>query len=37
MKIILVAAARPNFMKIALLMRAIEKHNQSPATGKVNK
>jgi len=27
MKIILVAGARPNFMKIAPLMRAIEKHN----------
>lgn len=27
MKIILVAAARPNFMKIAPLMRAIQKHN----------
>ena len=32
MKIILVAAARPNFMKIAPLMRAIQKHNAtSPA------
>ena len=29
MKIILVAAARPNFMKIAPLMRAIRKHNAS--------
>jgi UDP-N-acetylglucosamine 2-epimerase (non-hydrolysing) len=29
MKIILVAAARPNFMKIAPLMRAIQKHNAS--------
>jgi UDP-N-acetylglucosamine 2-epimerase (non-hydrolysing) len=28
-KIILVAAARPNFMKIAPLMRAIKKHNAS--------
>jgi UDP-N-acetylglucosamine 2-epimerase (non-hydrolysing) len=32
MKIILVAAARPNFMKIGPLMRAIQKHNAaSPA------
>jgi hypothetical protein len=29
MKIILVAAARPNFMKIAPLMRAIQKHNSA--------
>ncbi len=27
MKIALVAGARPNFMKIAPLMKAIEKHN----------
>ena len=35
MKIILVVGARPNFMKIAPLLRAIEKHNashQSPVT-----
>jgi len=30
MKIILVCGARPNFMKIAPIMRAIEKHNDSP-------
>ena len=30
MKIILVAGARPNFMKIAPLIRAIDKHNASP-------
>ena len=29
MKIILVCSARPNFMKIAPIMRAIEKHNDS--------
>lgn len=29
MKVILVAGARPNFMKIAPLMRAIDKHNAS--------
>ena len=29
MKIVLVAAARPNFMKIAPLMRAIQQHNAS--------
>ena len=28
MKIILVAGARPNFMKIAPIMRAIEKYNK---------
>jgi len=30
MKIILVCGARPNFMKIAPIMRAIQKHNDSP-------
>ena len=29
MKIISVVGARPNFMKIAPFVRAIEKHNQS--------
>jgi UDP-N-acetylglucosamine 2-epimerase (non-hydrolysing) len=32
MKIILVAGARPNFMKIAPLVRAIKRHNNSLAT-----
>lgn len=33
MKMVLVAGARPNFMKVAPLLRAIEKHNfQSPYT-----
>ena len=30
MKLILVCGARPNFMKVAPLIRAIEKHNTSP-------
>ena len=29
MKIVLVAGARPNFMKIAPIIRAIDKHNAS--------
>jgi len=33
MKIVLVAGARPNFMKVAPLLRAIDKHNAS-AEGK---
>jgi len=33
-KFILVAAARPNFMKVAPLVRAIEKHNRSVGTKK---
>jgi len=33
-KFILVAAARPNFMKVAPLVRAIEKHNRSVETKK---
>ena len=33
-KFILVAAARPNFMKVAPLVRAIEKHNRSVKTKK---
>lgn len=36
MKLILVAGARPNFMKIAPLIRAIEKHNASPKTSQMN-
>jgi UDP-N-acetylglucosamine 2-epimerase len=32
MKIILVAGARPNFMKIAPILRAIEKHNASESS-----
>jgi UDP-N-acetylglucosamine 2-epimerase (non-hydrolysing) len=36
MKIILVAGARPNFMKIAPLIRAIEKHNSSCQSSVVN-
>ncbi len=36
MKIIIVAGARPNFMKIAPLIRAIEKHNSSCQSSVVN-
>ena len=32
MKTVLVAGARPNFMKIAPIIRAMEKHNASPGT-----
>ena len=35
-KLILVAGARPNFMKIAPLIRAIEKHNASPKSSQMN-
>jgi len=35
MKLILVAGARPNFMKIAPLIRAIEKNNSSLESGRV--
>jgi UDP-N-acetylglucosamine 2-epimerase (non-hydrolysing) len=35
-KIILVAAARPNFMKIAPLMRAIQKHNASSPSNPIH-
>ena len=36
MKLILVAGARPNFMKIAPLIRAIEKHNALPKSSQMN-
>jgi UDP-N-acetylglucosamine 2-epimerase (non-hydrolysing) len=35
MKIILVAGARPNFMKIAPILRAIEKHNASESKNSI--
>ena len=35
MKIILVCGARPNFMKIAPLMRAIKMHNASSASNPI--
>jgi len=36
LKLILVAGARPNFMKIAPLIRAIDEHNQSRHSTKIN-
>ncbi|MBI1178558.1 UDP-N-acetylglucosamine 2-epimerase (non-hydrolyzing) [bacterium] len=32
-KLLLVAGARPNFMKIAPLIKAIDRHNEAPAAG----
>jgi UDP-N-acetylglucosamine 2-epimerase len=37
MKIVLVAGARPNFMKVAPLLRAIAKHNKLNELNKPNK
>ena len=36
MKLILVAGARPNFMKVAPLIRAIEEHNALPKSSRMN-
>jgi UDP-N-acetylglucosamine 2-epimerase len=36
MKIVLVAGARPNFVKIAPLLRAIGKHNELNQLNKLN-